>query len=95
MIMGRHHNAYRCRDSGETRQFYEGFQGPALVEAFEINVTKSGRDAKVLRSICFRDPNGHVIGIAARTGGEEESADAQHRRAAAALGHWQETRTRA
>jgi len=27
MINGLHHNAYRCRDSEETRQFYEGFLG--------------------------------------------------------------------
>ena len=26
-IRGLHHNAYRCRDSEETRQFYEGFLG--------------------------------------------------------------------
>ena len=27
MIKGLHHNAYRCRDSEETRRFYEGFLG--------------------------------------------------------------------
>jgi hypothetical protein len=26
MIRGLHHNAYRCRDSEETRRFYEGFR---------------------------------------------------------------------
>ena len=26
MIKGLHHNAYRCRDSEQTRQFYEDFQ---------------------------------------------------------------------
>jgi catechol 2,3-dioxygenase-like lactoylglutathione lyase family enzyme len=50
MIKGLHHNAYRCRDSGETREFYEGFLGLPLVKAFEINVTKSGREARVLHS---------------------------------------------
>ena len=30
MIKGLHHNAYRCRDSEETRQFYEDFLGLPL-----------------------------------------------------------------
>lgn len=50
MIRGLHHNAYRCRDSGETRRFYEDFLGLPLAEAFEIRTTKSGRAAKVLHS---------------------------------------------
>ncbi len=37
MIKGLHHNAYRCRDSEETRTFYEDFLGLRLVSAFEIN----------------------------------------------------------
>ena len=37
MIKGLHHNAYRCRDSEETRRFYEDFLGLRLVSAFEIN----------------------------------------------------------
>jgi catechol 2,3-dioxygenase-like lactoylglutathione lyase family enzyme len=36
MIKGLHHNAYRCRDSEETRVFYEDFLGLPLVSAFEI-----------------------------------------------------------
>jgi catechol 2,3-dioxygenase-like lactoylglutathione lyase family enzyme len=36
MIKGLHHNAYRCRDSEETRVFYEDFLGLQLVSAFEI-----------------------------------------------------------
>ena len=35
-IKGLHHNAYRCRDSEETRVFYEEFLGLPLVSAFEI-----------------------------------------------------------
>ncbi len=50
MIRGLHHNAYRCRDSEETRQFYEDFLGLPLVNAFEIAETKSGRPTKVLHS---------------------------------------------
>jgi catechol 2,3-dioxygenase-like lactoylglutathione lyase family enzyme len=49
-IKGLHHNAYRCRDSEETRRFYEDFLGLPLVNAFEINTTKTGRAAKVLHS---------------------------------------------
>jgi catechol 2,3-dioxygenase-like lactoylglutathione lyase family enzyme len=43
MIKGLHHNAYRCRDSEETRQFYEGFLGLPLVNAFKIETTMTGR----------------------------------------------------
>lgn len=50
MIEGLHHNAYRCRDSAQTRAFYEDFLGLPLVEAFEIEVTKTGRQARVLHS---------------------------------------------
>ena len=35
-IKGLHHNAYRCRDSEETRAWYEAFLGLPLVSAFEI-----------------------------------------------------------
>ena len=35
-IKGLHHNAYRCRDSEETRAWYEDFLGLPLVSAFEI-----------------------------------------------------------
>ena len=35
-IKGLHHNAYRCRDSEETRVWYEEFLGLPLVSAFEI-----------------------------------------------------------
>ena len=49
-IKGLHHNAYRCRDSEETRAFYEDFLGLPLVEAFEIKTTQTGRDTSVLHS---------------------------------------------
>lgn len=49
-IKGLHHNAYRCRDSEETRQFYEDFLGLPLAEAFEIKTTQTGRDTGVLHS---------------------------------------------
>lgn len=50
VIKGLHHNAYRCRDSEETRQFYEDFLGLALADAFRIDTTKSGRKTAVLHS---------------------------------------------
>ena len=50
IIKGLHHNAYRCRDSEETRKFYEDFLGLPLVNAFEINATKTGRETRVLHS---------------------------------------------
>jgi catechol 2,3-dioxygenase-like lactoylglutathione lyase family enzyme len=43
MIKGLHHNAYRCRDSEETRKFYEDFLGLPLVHVLRIEETKSGR----------------------------------------------------
>ena len=49
-IKGLHHNAYRCRDSEETRAFYEDFLGLPLVEAFEIKTTQTGRNTSVLHS---------------------------------------------
>ncbi len=50
MIRGLHHNAYRCRDSEQTRRFYEDFLGLPLVKAFEIEETKTGRTTHALHS---------------------------------------------
>lgn len=50
MIKGLHHNAYRCRDSEETRKFYEDFLGLRLANAFEIKESKTGRQTSVLHS---------------------------------------------
>jgi len=55
MIKGLHHNAYRCRDSEETRAFYEDFLGLPLANAFEIKQTKSGRATSVLHSFYQMD----------------------------------------
>ncbi|MCW5733824.1 MAG: VOC family protein [Enhydrobacter sp.] len=43
MIKGLHHNAYRCRDSEETRRFYEDFLGLPLVHVLKIEQTITGR----------------------------------------------------
>ena len=50
MIKGLHHNAYRCRDSEETRRFYEEFLGLPLVHTLNIEETKTGRDTSVLHT---------------------------------------------
>ena len=55
MIKGLHHNAYRCRDSEETRVFYEDFLGLPLVNAFPINESKSGRKTSALHSFYAMD----------------------------------------
>jgi len=50
VIKGLHHNAYRCRDSEETRRFYEDFLGLPLVKTLEIKETKSGRKTETLHT---------------------------------------------
>lgn len=50
MIKGLHHNAYRCRDSEETRRFYEDFLGLPLVASLEIFETKTGRDTQAMHT---------------------------------------------
>ena len=153
MIRKLHHNAYRCRDSEETRRFYQDFLGLPLAETLEIGETKSGRktatlhtfyelddgsylaffeapdmpfefkqqhdfdlhialevapevlpemmakgraagietrgiaDHKMVHSIYFRDPNGYVIELTARSG--PEGADAAGHSARAKLDRWQ------
>ncbi|EHR73500.1 lactoylglutathione lyase-like lyase [Burkholderiales bacterium JOSHI_001] len=49
-ILGLHHSAYRCRDSEQTRAFYEGFLGLPLVNTLEIHVTKTGRTTDTLHT---------------------------------------------
>jgi len=60
MLKGLHHNAYRCRDSEQTRQFYEDFLGLPLAHAFEINTTQSGRETKVLHSFYQMDDGSYL-----------------------------------
>lgn len=154
-VKGLNHAAYRCRDSEETRTFYEDFLGLPLVDAFEIRTTKTGRQTGVLHSfygmadgscvaffeapdrpfefktqhdfdlhialevdmetlhrmfekgkaagmetrgisdhgfihsIYFRDPNGYVVELAAKTGIEEDDRAAKGR---AALSQWQQNK---
>ena len=67
MIKGLHYNAYCCRDSEETRAFYEDFLGLPFAGALEISATKTGRGTHVLHTFFqmedgsflafFDDPN--------------------------------------
>ena len=50
MIKGLHHNAYRCRDSEQTRRFYEDFLGLPLAGTLDIGETKTGRRTSVLHT---------------------------------------------
>jgi len=60
MIKGLHHNAYRCRDSEETRRFYEDFLGLPLADAFAIGETKTGRKAEALHSFYRLDDGSYL-----------------------------------
>jgi len=55
MIKGLHHNAYRCRDSEETRAFYEGFLGLPLSATLRIGETKTGRHTETLHTFYALD----------------------------------------
>lgn len=155
MIKGLHHAAYRCRDSEETRKFYEDFLGLPLAAALEIGETKTGRttrvlhtfyrmddglsvaffevpdmdfdfkrqhdydlhialevsqadlekmlakgkaegvetrgisDHRIINSIYFRDPNGYVVELTAKTPGHDEAMDKAHDPATQTLKAWQ------
>ena len=60
MIRKLHHNAYRCRDSEETRAFYEDFLGLPLVHTIEIGRTKTGRDTHALHTFFRLDDGSHL-----------------------------------
>ena len=60
MIKGLHHNAYRCRNSEETRCFYEDFLGLPLANAFEIRQTKTEREIRALHSF-YRMADGSFL----------------------------------
>ena len=49
-IKGLHHNAYRCRDSEETRKFYEDFLGLPLATTLALRESKTGRKIDALHT---------------------------------------------
>ena len=60
MIKGLHHNAYRCRDSEETRRFYEDFLGLPLAHALHIEESTTGRKTDALHTF-FRLDDGSFL----------------------------------
>lgn len=60
MIKGLHHNAYRCRDTEETRRFYEGFLGLSLAGALRIRESKTGRKTDVLHTFYAMDDGSYL-----------------------------------
>ena len=60
MIKGLHHNAYRCRDSEQTRQFYEGFLGLPLSGSLDIRETMTGRTTAVLHTFYRLDDGSYL-----------------------------------
>jgi catechol 2,3-dioxygenase-like lactoylglutathione lyase family enzyme len=59
-IKGLHHNAYRCRDSEETRKFYEDFLGLPLAHTLEIRETKTGRKTETLHTFYEMDDGSYL-----------------------------------
>jgi catechol 2,3-dioxygenase-like lactoylglutathione lyase family enzyme len=60
MIRKLHHNAYRCRDSEETRAFYEDFLGLPLVNTLNLSETKTGRATRTLHTFYRLDDGSHL-----------------------------------
>jgi catechol 2,3-dioxygenase-like lactoylglutathione lyase family enzyme len=60
MIKGLHHNAYRCRNSEETRRFYEDFLGLPLSGALDIKESKTGRETSVLHTFYRMDDGSYL-----------------------------------
>jgi catechol 2,3-dioxygenase-like lactoylglutathione lyase family enzyme len=60
MIRKLHHNAYRCRDSEETRRFYEDFLGLPLAGSLDIRETKSGRKTSTLHTFYRLDDGSYL-----------------------------------
>jgi catechol 2,3-dioxygenase-like lactoylglutathione lyase family enzyme len=60
MLKRLHHNAYRCKDSEETRKFYEDFLGLPLAKTLEISETKSGRKTHTLHTFYRMDDGSYL-----------------------------------
>ncbi len=55
MIKKLHHSVYRCRDSEETRAFYEDFLGLPLVNTIRLSETKTDREVHMLHTFYALD----------------------------------------
>lgn len=60
MLRKLHHNAYRCRDSEETRRFYDDFLGLRLAGSLEISETQTGRKTSVLHTFYEMDDGSYL-----------------------------------
>lgn len=60
MLKKLHHNAYRCRDSEETRKFYEDFLGLPLSCTLRLGETKSGRKTDTLHTFYRLDDGSYL-----------------------------------
>jgi len=60
MLQKLHHSAYRCRDSEQTRQFYEDFLGQRLAGSLEITETTTGRKSSVLHTFFELDDGSYL-----------------------------------
>ena len=60
MIKKLHHSAYRCRDSEETRAFYEDFLGLPLVQTLQLNESKTGRETHTLHTFYRLEDGSHL-----------------------------------
>ena len=85
MIKGLHHNAYRCRDSEETRQFYEEFLGLEVVRHARPAMMLRLRSGMYVVCVCRREhlPEQHVLthwGVYVASREEVERAHAEAHR---------------
>ncbi len=60
MIKKLHHNAYRCKDSEETRKFYEDFLGLRLAGTLEISESMTGRKTSTLHTFYEMDDGSYL-----------------------------------
>lgn len=60
MIKRLHHNAWRCRDSAKTREFYEDFLGLPLSATLEIRESKTGRAIEALHTFYRLDDGSYL-----------------------------------
>jgi catechol 2,3-dioxygenase-like lactoylglutathione lyase family enzyme len=60
MIRKLHHHACRCRDSEQTRAFYEDFLGLPLVQTLDLSQTKTGRPTHTLHTFYRLDDGSHL-----------------------------------
>jgi catechol 2,3-dioxygenase-like lactoylglutathione lyase family enzyme len=94
MIKGLHHNAYRCRDSEQTRRFYEVFLGLPLSGSLEIRETKTGRTTAVLHTFYRLDDGSYVIELTAKTPEHARLMDPATNGARTILDRWQAAKPR-